>query len=83
MGLLSWILLGGIAGLIAYNLAGAKGEGCLMSIILGIVGAVVGGLIFKFFGGAGVTGFNLYSMAVATVGALVVLAIARLLSGKN
>lgn len=83
MGILSWIILGGVAGLIAYKLTGTHGQGCLMSILLGIAGAVVGGVVFRFLGGAGVTGLNIYSMAVATVGALLVLALSRFLSGKN
>ncbi len=81
MGIIWWIILGAIAGFIAYRIMGFEGQGCVVSVILGIIGAVVGGVVFRFFGGAGVTGFNFYSMAVATVGAIVILGIARLFGG--
>jgi uncharacterized membrane protein YeaQ/YmgE (transglycosylase-associated protein family) len=76
MGVLAWLVLGLIAGFIASKIVNRTGEGLVMDIVLGIVGAVVGGFIFtRFFGAAGVTGFNLYSMFVAVVGAIVVLLI--------
>lgn len=74
MGLLAWIILGGLAGWLA-SAATGKREGCLLNIIIGIAGAVIGGLIFHLIGGIGITGFNLWSLVVAFVGALVVLAI--------
>ena len=70
MTILGWILLGLVAGGLASHFSGRE-EGCLMNIILGIVGAVVGGVIFRMLGGSGVTGCNLWSLVVATVGALV------------
>ncbi len=74
MGIIAWLVLGLISGFIASKIVNKTGEGLVMDIILGIVGAVVGGFVFnQFFGVAGVTGFNLYSMFV--IGAIVVLLI--------
>jgi uncharacterized membrane protein YeaQ/YmgE (transglycosylase-associated protein family) len=69
MSLLAWIILGLVAGFIASKLINRTGEGVILDIVLGIVGAVVGGWLFNTFGMAGVTGFNLYSLLVAVVGA--------------
>jgi len=73
MSIIGWIVLGLISGFIASKLVNRTGEGFVMDVVLGIVGAIVGGFIFAQFGGAGVTGFNLYSMFVAVVGAVIVL----------
>jgi uncharacterized membrane protein YeaQ/YmgE (transglycosylase-associated protein family) len=73
MSILGWIILGLIAGFIASKIVNRSGEGFFLDIILGIVGGVVGGWLFEFFGKTGVTGFNLYSMFVAIIGAVVVL----------
>ncbi len=78
MGIILWIVFGAIAGFIASNIMG-KGEGLLWDIILGIVGAIVGGFIMNALGYAGVTGFNLYSTIVAVIGAIIVIYIGRLL----
>ena len=79
MGIIAWILLGLIAGFIASKIVNKSGEGLVLDIILGIVGAFVGGFIFtRFFDSAGVTGFNLYSLFVAVIGAIVVLLIYHL-----
>ncbi|UYU30446.1 GlsB/YeaQ/YmgE family stress response membrane protein [Siccibacter colletis] len=80
MGILAWIVFGLIAGVIAkFIMPGRDGGGVILTIILGIVGAVVGGWLATFFGiGGDVTGFNLGSFMVAVVGAIVVLAIYRL-----
>ncbi len=75
MSIIGWIVLGLIAGFIASKIVNRAGEGFLMDIVLGIVGAVVGGFIFQEFGAAGITGFNLYSMIVAIVGAIILLVI--------
>jgi uncharacterized membrane protein YeaQ/YmgE (transglycosylase-associated protein family) len=75
MSILGWIILGLIAGFIASKIVNRQGEGFMLDIVLGIVGAIVGGFLFAQFGAAGVTGFNLYSMFVAVVGAIVVLVI--------
>lgn len=70
MGILSWIVLGGLAGWIASLLMGSDAsQGILANIAVGIVGALVGGFLFNLLGGAGVTGFNFYSLLVATIGA--------------
>ena len=80
MGILAWLVLGLISGFIASKIVNKTGEGLVMDIVLGIVGAVVGGFIFnQFFGAAGVTGFNIYSMFVAVVGAIIVLVVYHLL----
>jgi uncharacterized membrane protein YeaQ/YmgE (transglycosylase-associated protein family) len=75
MSFIAWIVLGLIAGFIASKLVNKTGEGFFLDIILGIVGALVGGWLFNEFGMAGVTGVNLYSMLVAVVGAVVVLVV--------
>jgi uncharacterized membrane protein YeaQ/YmgE (transglycosylase-associated protein family) len=73
MSILAWILLGLIAGFIGSKLINKTGEGVFLDIILGIVGALVGGWVFHFFGASGVTGLNLYSLVVAVIGSVVVL----------
>ena len=75
MSVLTWIVLGGIAGLIGSLIVNKSGEGMFLDIVLGIVGGVVGGWIFAAVGSTGVTGFNLWSLFVAVVGAVVVLAL--------
>jgi uncharacterized membrane protein YeaQ/YmgE (transglycosylase-associated protein family) len=75
MSFIAWIVLGLIAGFIASKIVNKSGEGMILDIILGIVGAVVGGYLFQTFGMAGVTGVNLYSILVAVVGAVVFLVI--------
>ena len=75
MSIIGWIVLGLVAGWIASKLVNREGEGFFLDILLGIVGAVVGGWLFNAFGAVGVTGFNLYSMVVAVVGAIVILVI--------
>jgi uncharacterized membrane protein YeaQ/YmgE (transglycosylase-associated protein family) len=75
MSFLAWIGLGLIAGFIGSKIVNKSGEGLILDILLGIVGAVVGGWLFNRFGQAGVTGLNLYSILVAVVGAVVVLVI--------
>ncbi len=75
MGILSWIILGAIAGWLASMFVNRTGEGLFRDIILGIVGGVVGGWIFAAMGSTGVTGFNLWSLFVAVIGAVVLLTI--------
>lgn len=73
MGIIAWLLLGLIAGWIASKIMHGSGSGLVMNLVLGVVGAFVGGILFRFVGGAGVTGFNIWSLIVATIGAVVVL----------
>ena len=73
MSFLAWIVLGLVAGFIGSKIVNKSGEGILLDIVLGIVGAVAGGWLFNTFGAAGVTGLNLYSLLVAVIGAVVVL----------
>lgn len=75
MSVLAWVVLGLISGFIASKIVNKTGEGVVMDIILGVVGAVVGGWLFNTFGHMGVSGINLYSILVAVVGAIVVLVI--------
>ena len=75
MSILAWIVLGLISGFIASKIVNKTGEGILLDIVLGIIGAVVGGWLFSLIGHTGVTGLNLYSFLVAIIGAIVVLVI--------
>ena len=75
MSILAWIILGLVAGFIASKIVNRTGEGVILDVLLGIVGAIVGGWLFHTFGMRGVTGLNLYSMVVATIGAAVFLVV--------
>lgn len=83
MGIIAWLVLGLISGFIASKIINKSGEGLIVDILLGIVGAFVGGWLFTKFGAAGVTGFNIYSMFVAVVGAVVVLVIYHMLFRRS
>ena len=83
MSIIGWLVLGLIAGFIASMLVNKSGEGMIIDIVLGIVGAVVGGFLFSLFGASPVTGLNIYSMVVAVVGAVVVLVIYHAVSGTR
>jgi uncharacterized membrane protein YeaQ/YmgE (transglycosylase-associated protein family) len=73
MSIIAWLILGLISGFIASKLVNKSGEGVLLDIVLGIVGAFVGGWLFNALGHSGVTGLNVYSMLVSVIGAVVVL----------
>jgi uncharacterized membrane protein YeaQ/YmgE (transglycosylase-associated protein family) len=73
MSLLAWLVVGLVAGWLASMIINRRGEGMLLDILLGVVGAFVGGIVFHFFGHAGVNGINVHSIIVATVGAIVFL----------
>jgi uncharacterized membrane protein YeaQ/YmgE (transglycosylase-associated protein family) len=75
MSIIGWIILGLIAGFIASKIVNSEGSGIVLDIVLGIIGAIVGGWLLSLFGEAGITGFNLYSMFVAIIGAVVVLVV--------
>ena len=82
MGFLSWIVLGAIAGWLGSLLVNRSGEGILRDIVLGIIGGIVGGWIFAAMGSTGVTGFNLWSLFVAVIGAVIVLVLYHTLFGR-
>ncbi|HEY2599054.1 MAG TPA: GlsB/YeaQ/YmgE family stress response membrane protein [Candidatus Dormibacteraeota bacterium] len=75
MSIIAWLILGLIAGFIASRIVNKAGEGLILDIVLGIIGAFVGGFLFSAFGASGVTGLNIYSLLVAVIGAIVVLVI--------
>ena len=83
MSIIGWLILGLISGFIASKIVNKAGEGLVLDIVLGIIGAVVGGWLFAAFGGTGVTGFNLYSMFVAVIGAVVVLVLYHAIFGRR
>jgi uncharacterized membrane protein YeaQ/YmgE (transglycosylase-associated protein family) len=83
MTIFAWILLGLVAGFIASFLVNKSGEGLIGDLVLGLVGAVVGGWIMHMFGDAGVTGFDLRSVLVSVVGAVVVLIIYHAVVGRT
>ena len=75
MSIIAWLVVGLLAGWIGSMIVNRGGEGVVMDIVLGIVGAVVGGFLFQMFGHSGVSGINLYSIGVAVIGSIVVLLI--------
>jgi uncharacterized membrane protein YeaQ/YmgE (transglycosylase-associated protein family) len=83
MGIISWIILGLIAGFIGSKIVDKQGQGLWLNIALGIVGALVGGFLFDLVGATGVTGFNIWSMIVAIVGSVVVLLVYNALTGRR
>jgi uncharacterized membrane protein YeaQ/YmgE (transglycosylase-associated protein family) len=83
MGIISWIILGLIAGFIGSKIVDSQGQGLWLNIVLGIVGALVGGFLFNALGAGGVTGLNIYSMIVAIVGSIVVLLIYNAITGRR
>jgi uncharacterized membrane protein YeaQ/YmgE (transglycosylase-associated protein family) len=79
MSILGWIVLGALAGWAASLITGRReGAGCITNIVIGIVGAFIGSFVMNFIGGAGVTGFNIYSFVVAVIGAVILLIITGL-----
>jgi len=83
MSIIAWIVLGLIAGFIGSKIVNKQGEGLLLNMALGIIGALVGGFLFSAIGQTGVTGFNLYSIFVAIIGAVVVLMVYQALTGRR
>jgi uncharacterized membrane protein YeaQ/YmgE (transglycosylase-associated protein family) len=83
MSVIGWLILGLIAGFIGSRLVNHRGSGMLMDIVLGIVGAFIGGLVFNAVGWRGVTGFNLWSMVVAVCGSVLVLVVFHALTGHR
>jgi uncharacterized membrane protein YeaQ/YmgE (transglycosylase-associated protein family) len=84
LGIIAWIVLGLIAGGLAkLIMPGRDPGGIIVTMLIGIAGAIVGGFIFSLFGGGGVSGLNLGSIIVAVIGALVLLALYRMISGRR
>src|ERR1700758_1524317 len=83
MSFVVWIVLGLIAGFIGSKIVNRRGEGILLDILLGVVGAFVGGWLFHIFGAAGVSGLNLYSLFVAVIGSVVFLVLYHALRGRR
>jgi uncharacterized membrane protein YeaQ/YmgE (transglycosylase-associated protein family) len=79
MGILLWIIFGALAGWVASLIMSTDAEqGTLLNIAVGVVGSVLGGYLFQTFGQAGVTGFNIYSLIVAVIGAIILLGIVKM-----
>jgi uncharacterized membrane protein YeaQ/YmgE (transglycosylase-associated protein family) len=83
IGIIAWIIIGLIAGYLASHIVNKSGEGMLLDIILGIIGAFIGGVIFRAVGSSGVTGFNIWSIFVAVIGAVVLLVIYHAIRGQR
>ena len=84
MGIIAWIVLGLIAGGLAkLIMPGRDPGGIIVTILIGIAGALIGGFVFSLFGGGGVNGLNLGSIIVAVVGSLILLALYRMVSGRR
>jgi uncharacterized membrane protein YeaQ/YmgE (transglycosylase-associated protein family) len=83
MSILAWIVLGLISGFVASKVVNHTGEGAVLDVVLGVVGAVVGGFLFNLVGASGVDGLNIYSMFVAVLGAIVVLGVKHALMGRH
>jgi uncharacterized membrane protein YeaQ/YmgE (transglycosylase-associated protein family) len=83
MSILTWIVLGLIAGFVASKIVNKTGEGVAMDIVLGVVGAVAGGWLFNQFGQPGITGLNLWSFVVAVLGAVILLVLYHAIAGRG
>ncbi len=83
MSISAWVVFGLLAGFIASRLVDSRGGGALLDIVLGIVGAVVGGLLFNLVGAVGITGFTLWSLFVAVLGSIVVLLAYHAIAGRR
>lgn len=78
-----WIVIGGVAGWLASLVVRGGGLGIAGDVIVGIIGALIGGFIVNAFGGSGFSGFNVWSLFVAFIGAVVLLFVVRLVSGSR
>jgi uncharacterized membrane protein YeaQ/YmgE (transglycosylase-associated protein family) len=83
VGIIAWLLIGLISGYLASRIVNKEGEGMFLDIVLGIVGAFIGGVIFRALGSQGVTGFNVWSIFVAFIGAVVLLVIYHAVRGQR
>ncbi len=84
MNIILWVIFGAIAGWVASIIMKTNAsQGMIMDIVLGVIGAFVGGFVFNLFGANGVTGFNLYSLIVAIIGAAILIGIGRMFTGSR
>lgn len=84
MGIISWIVVGLVAGLLAkWIMPGSEPGGFIVTVLIGMAGASIGGFIVRLLGGAGVTGFNVWSILVATLGAIVLLFLYGLIAQRS
>ena len=83
MSILAWMVLGLIAGFVASKIVNKTGEGVVMDIVLGVVGAVGGGWLFHQFGQPGITGLNVWSVVVAVIGAVILLVLYHAVLGRG
>jgi uncharacterized membrane protein YeaQ/YmgE (transglycosylase-associated protein family) len=83
MSIIAWIIMGLVAGFVASKLVDHRGRGFVLDLVLGIVGALVGGFLFRLIGSIGVTGFNLWSVFVSMVGAVILLWISHAFTGRR
>jgi uncharacterized membrane protein YeaQ/YmgE (transglycosylase-associated protein family) len=83
MSIIGWIVLGLIAGFIASKIVNKQGQGLMLDIVLGVVGAIVGGWLFSMLGAEGISGVNIYSMLIAVIGAIVVLFLYHAVTGRR
>lgn len=84
MGIISWIILGGLAGWIASKITGNDAKmGVGMNILVGVIGAFIGGWVVSIFGGIGISGFNIWSFLVALLGAVILLLIVNAFTGRK
>jgi uncharacterized membrane protein YeaQ/YmgE (transglycosylase-associated protein family) len=83
MSIIAWLVLGLIAGFIGSKIVDSSGQGLFLDIVLGVVGALVGGFLFSLVGASPVTGLNIYSLVVSVIGAIAVLLIYHAITGRN
>jgi len=84
LGIFAWIVLGGVTGWLAGRIAGTSyRQGCLLDILVGIAGALIGGFAFTFISGSEATGFSLYSLPAAVLGAIILLVIVKAARGRG
>ena len=83
MSIIAWVVLGLISGFLASKVVNKSGDGFVLDVVLGVVGAVIGGILFNLIGSVGVTGFNIWSMFVAFIGAVVLLVIKHAVLGRR
>jgi uncharacterized membrane protein YeaQ/YmgE (transglycosylase-associated protein family) len=83
VGVVAWIVVGLVAGVLAKGVTGVRGAGCLVTVFIGIAGGLLGGIIFRAAGERGLTGFSWWSLLVATVGAIVLLLVYGAISGRG